>query len=79
VTRFEIHIDELLLRGVPPEFSAGLSEQIRQRIGELIPSGEDAATAPTRAESTGLGDRDALAALVARQVWNAGIEGGALG
>jgi hypothetical protein len=79
VTQYEIHIDELVLRGVPPEFSDGLADQIRQQLGELAPVGGETAAAPTRAEFTGLGNRDALAALVARQVWSAGVKGGVLG
>lgn len=72
MTRLEIHIDELVLHGVPPEYSEALPRMIERRLAELAggPDQDPVAGAvpgrhgPARVEGMG-----PLADAVARQVW----------
>jgi hypothetical protein len=68
VTRLEVEIGDVVLRGVPPEYGAGHGSG----FGALV---EDRIGALARGESrdTGIADREgeqALADLVAEQVWD---------
>jgi hypothetical protein len=85
MTRLEIHVERLVLRGVPEEFAAGLGELVERRLTELATTGrrpdEPPPTRPdprrgTAAAGGAVADRDALAALVADRIWTASREGG---
>ncbi|WP_243073644.1 hypothetical protein [Microbacterium sp. SS28] len=73
MTRIDVHIDRLVLRGVPPELAEGLGPLVEVRLSELATAdrrGDEApawaAPPPRRAAIT---DRDGLAAHIARDVW----------
>ena len=74
MTRIEVHIDRLVLRGVPAELAEGLGPLVEQRLAELATAdrrGEDAPLQPaprTRNERPAH-DRETLAARIARDVW----------
>ena len=82
MTRFEIRIDELVLRGVPREQAAEVTGQVEARLRALAAAGSaegmhggsrDAVrTRPIQAEPTALGNA------VADRVWSAvsGAQGG---
>lgn len=84
MTRIELRIDELVLRGVPAEYAAELSGRIEQQLTELairqvsgggIPGLQNARsdavhTRPARAQVEGAAG---LAGEVARQVWAAAV------
>lgn len=66
MTRLEIDIDELVLRGLPAEYVHALPPLVQQRLSELAQRRE-----PVVPRFTGepVADVGALADLVARQVW----------
>lgn len=84
MTRIEIRIDELVLRGVPQEYAGVIAARVEEHLTELarrhvadhgvegIASSRLDAVAPrpARAPAEGVG---ALAADVARQVWGAAV------
>jgi hypothetical protein len=76
VTRIEVHIDRLVLRGVPGELTEGIGPLVAQRLGELATAdrrGDDAprwAAPPLRREHM-VTDREGLAAQIARDTWAA--------
>ncbi|MGR0319581.1 hypothetical protein [Agromyces sp. ZXT2-3] len=77
MTRLEIHVERLVLRGVPEEYAIGLGARIERRLTELIeagPGGEPRPDRPGRAPAAG--DPDALADLVAERIRAASREGG---
>ena len=83
MTRLEIRIERLVLRGVPEEYANGLGELVEQRLTEIATAGlHSDESAPGRAgranaaAAAGVADRDALAALVADRIWTASREGG---
>ena len=83
MTRLEIRIERLVLRGVPEEYAKGLGELVEQRLTEIATAGlrsdEPAPGGPGRtnaATRAGIADRDDLAALVADRIWTASREGG---
>ena len=83
MTRLEIRIERLVLRGVPEEYANGLGELVEQRLTEIATAGlHGDEPAPGRAgranaaAAAGIADRDALAALVADRIWTASREGG---
>jgi|GEM_PF-2937931 len=73
MTRIEIDIERVVLRGVPPELAEGIGPLIAQRLSELATAdrrGDDpprwaAAQRRTRPAT----DREGLAAQVARDTW----------
>ncbi len=84
MTRIELRIDELVLRGVPAEYAAEMAGRIEQQLTELaarhVSGGgtpglrnarSDAVqTRPARAQVEGAAG---LASEVARQVWGAAV------
>jgi hypothetical protein len=88
MTRIEIHIDRLVLRGVPDELAVGIGPLVEARLAELASTGHplDAPDAASARAGTGgrdrgarVGSRQALADLVANRVWSASRTGGASG
>jgi len=89
VTRIEIRIDSLVLRGVPDELAVGIGPLIEARLTELASRHPlDAPDAPAarpgiapRSRDGGerVGDRESLAQLVANRVWSESRIGGASG
>jgi hypothetical protein len=91
MTRIEIRIDLLVLRGVPQDFATDLGRLVEQRLTELASAGhplDESDAAPTRTGIRGgharnrnghVDSRESLAALVANRVWSASREGGASG
>jgi hypothetical protein len=74
MTRFDLHIDHLVLRGVPAELAEGIGPLVEQRLSELATAdrrGDEApgwvAAAPRRSQP--VTDRDGFAAQIARDVW----------
>lgn len=73
MTRIDIDIERLVLRGVPAELADGLGPLVEARLGELATAdrrGEEPpawAAAPRRARA--VADREGLAAQVARDTW----------
>jgi hypothetical protein len=66
VTRFEIHIDQLVLRDLPGEYVDALPPLLEQRLTELARRG---APVVARASREPVADVVALADLVVRQMW----------
>ena len=76
MTRIEVHIDRLVLRGVPAEFAEGLGPLIEQRLSELATADRRGDAAPLQPEprtrrERPAADRETLATRVARDVWAA--------
>ena len=72
MTRLEIEVDELVLRGLPAAYAGyadGLAPLVEQRLGRSWPGA--AARGPARRTRRPVTDQAALADLVARQVWQA--------
>ena len=74
MTRIEVHIDRLVLRGVPAELAEGLGPLVEQRLAELATAdrrGDDPPVRPARrtVNERPAGDPETLAARVARDVW----------
>lgn len=75
MTRIDIDIERLVLRGVPAEFAEGIGPLVAERLSQLATAdrrGEDPprwAAAPRRARPAT--DREALAAQVAGDTWAA--------
>jgi hypothetical protein len=73
MTRIDIDIERLVLRGVPAEFAEGIGPVVAERLSELATAdrrGDDPprwAAAPRRARPAT--DRETLAAQVARDTW----------
>jgi hypothetical protein len=65
MTRLEIHIDELVLRGLPQEYADRLPLLVEQRLTELAQRREVVPSAQTHEP---IADVGSLADLVARQV-----------
>lgn len=81
MTRLEIRIERLVLRGLPAEYANGLGELVEQRLTEIAAAGRTDEPAPGRAgranrTEVGVADREALAAVVADRIWSASREGG---
>jgi hypothetical protein len=81
MTRLEIRIERLVLRGVPEEYANGLRELVERRLTELATAGPstdeaDGAARGNAATATTVADREALAALVADRILTASREGG---
>jgi hypothetical protein len=84
MTRIDVQIDHLVLRGVPAELAQGIGPLVEQRLSELATAdrrGDEspgwAAATPRRSQP--VTDRDGLAAHIARDVWasaRAHIQGG---
>ena len=74
MTRIDVSIERLVLRGVPAEMAEGLGPLVEQRLSELATAdrrGEVAphwASEPMRRERP-VTDREGLAAHVARDTW----------
>jgi hypothetical protein len=74
MTRIDVQIDHLVLRGVPAELAQGIGPLVEQRLSELATAdrrGDESpgwATATPR-RSQPVTDRDGLAAHIARDVW----------
>jgi hypothetical protein len=66
MTRVEIHIDELVLRGLPQEYVDALPPLVERRLTELAQRREPVVPRVARGPVADVG---ALADLVARQVW----------
>lgn len=66
MTLVRIHIDELVLHGLPEEYDDVLPSLIEQRLTELVQRREPVAP---RSGLEPVADVGALADLVARQVW----------
>jgi hypothetical protein len=62
MTRLEVEVGEVVLRGLPASYGAGFGPLVEQRLGDLA-RGADGAVED-------LGPEDALANQVARQIWN---------
>ena len=74
MTRIEVHIDRVVLRGVPGELAEGLGPLIAQRLSELATAdrrGDEAPGSATAHREHPLTDREGLAAQVARDTWAA--------
>jgi hypothetical protein len=74
VTRIEVHIDRVVLRGVPGELAEDLGPLIAQRLSELATAdrrGDEAPGSATARREHPLTDREGLAAQVARETWAA--------
>ena len=74
MTRIDVQIDRLVLRGVPAELTRGIGPLVEQRLSELATAdrrGDEAPgwAAPTPRRSQPVTDRDGLAAHIARDVW----------
>jgi hypothetical protein len=73
MTVFEVRIDRLVLRDVPPEYAAGLDAAVARAIGEA--AGRSAGDEPAPAGRAPLAGRDALAAHIGQSVWASIREG----
>ena len=74
MTRIEVHIDRLVLRGVPGELAEGIAPLVAQRLSELATADRRGDTAPGWATARSrreppAHDRETLAERVARDVW----------
>ncbi|HET8927443.1 MAG TPA: hypothetical protein VFN24_06385 [Microbacterium sp.] len=74
MTRIDLHIDRLVLRGVPAELAEGIGPLVAERLGELATADRRGAevprwaAAPRRRERPAT-DREGLAARIARDTW----------
>lgn len=74
MTRIDLQIDHLVLRGVPAEVAEGIGPLVEERLSELATADRRGATTPGWAVATPrralpVSDRDDLAAHIARDVW----------
>jgi hypothetical protein len=74
MTRIDVSIECLVLRGVPAEMADGLGPLVEQRLGELATADRRGEPAPQWASKAlrherPVTDREGLAAQVARDTW----------
>ena len=74
MTRIEVHIDRLVLRGVPAELTEGLAPLVELRLAELATADRRGqpppGTTPARRREAAV-DTAGLAARIARDIWSA--------
>ena len=74
MTRIDLRIERLVLRGVPAELAEGLGPLVEQRLGELATADRRGEVAPPWASALQrrerpATDREGLAAQIARDTW----------
>ena len=82
MTRYEIRIDELVLRGLPEEYAVTLAGWLEEELRGQVPStpdltGRAEGVVRPRPEATPAADVTDLAGRVAAGIWSAASQGSA--